>query len=93
MGPGSGQTLSAGTLRLWRSDLGAFEQVVDSSACDPDFDGDGDVGTDADIEAFFACLGGNCCLTCSTADFDADGDVGTDADIEAFFRVLGGGAC
>ncbi len=60
-----------------------------------DFDGDGDVGTDADIEAFFACLGGNCCATCfpGGADFNQDGDVGTDADIEAFFRVLGGGNC
>jgi hypothetical protein len=58
-----------------------------------DFDGDGDTGTDADIEAFFACLGGNCCGTCGTADFDGDGDTGTDADIEAFFRVLGGGNC
>jgi hypothetical protein len=58
-----------------------------------DFDGDGDTGTDADIEAFFACLGGNCCPTCGTADFDQDGDTGTDADIEAFFRVLGGGTC
>jgi hypothetical protein len=60
-----------------------------------DFDCDGDVGTDADIEAFFACLGGNCpappCT--SNADFNGDGDVGTDADIEAFFRVLGGGTC
>ncbi len=60
-----------------------------------DFDGDGDTGTDADIEAFFACLAGNCCATCwhLGADFDADGDSGTDADIEAFFRVLAGGAC
>jgi|GEM_PF-2616921 hypothetical protein len=60
-----------------------------------DFDGDGDVGTDADIEAFFACLSGSCCATCwhLGADFDADGDSGTDADIEAFFRVLGGGTC
>jgi arylsulfatase A-like enzyme len=58
-----------------------------------DFNGDGDVGTDADIEAFFACLAGNCCATCGTADFNADGDIGTDADIESFFRVLGGGAC
>jgi probable HAF family extracellular repeat protein len=61
----------------------------------PDFDCDGDVGTDADIEAFFACLGGNCppppCP--GTADFNGDGDVGTDADIEAFFRVLAGGTC
>ncbi len=60
-----------------------------------DFDGDGDVGTDADIEAFFACLAGNCCANCFSlgADFNADGDVGTDADIEAFFRVLAGGPC
>ncbi len=60
-----------------------------------DFDGDGDVGTDGDIEAFFACLGGNCCATCFSggADFNADGDTGTDADIEAFFRVLAGGNC
>jgi hypothetical protein len=58
-----------------------------------DFDGDGDTGTDADIEAFFACLAGNCCATCGSADFDGDGDTGTDADIEAFFRVLAGGTC
>ncbi len=60
-----------------------------------DFDGDGDSGTDADIEAFFACLAGNCCATCFPlgADFNGDGDSGTDADIEAFFRVLAGGNC
>jgi hypothetical protein len=58
-----------------------------------DFDSDGDVGTDADIESFFACLAGTCCPTCGSADFDGDGDVGTDADIEAFFRVLSGGIC
>jgi hypothetical protein len=60
-----------------------------------DFDCDGDTGTDADIEAFFACLAGNCpAPPCgSTADFNGDGDVGTDADIEAFFRVLAGGTC
>jgi hypothetical protein len=60
-----------------------------------DFNGDGDFGTDADIEAFFACLGGNCCATCWSggADFNGDGDIGTDQDIESFFRVLGGGQC
>jgi subtilisin-like proprotein convertase family protein len=60
-----------------------------------DFNCDGDIGTDADIEAFFACIGGNCpAAPCaSTADFNGDGDIGTDADIEAFFRVLGGGHC
>jgi subtilisin-like proprotein convertase family protein len=66
-----------------------------TSACTADFNCDGDVGTDADIESFFACLAGTCpappCL--STGDFNGDGDVGTDADIEAFFRVLAGGSC
>jgi probable HAF family extracellular repeat protein len=63
--------------------------------CGVDFNGDGDTGTDADIEAFFACLAGNCCPTCYAlgADFDNDGDTGTDADIEAFFRALAGGCC
>jgi hypothetical protein len=61
--------------------------------CSPDFDGDGDLGTDADIEAYFACLSGNCCSTCGSVDFNGDGDIGTDADIESFFRVLSGGSC
>jgi hypothetical protein len=53
------------------------------------------VATDADIEAFFACLAGICPAAPCTggADFNGDGDTGTDADIEAFFRVLGGGTC
>jgi len=60
-----------------------------------DFNGDSDFGTDADIEAFFACLGGTCCPTCFAggSDFNGDGDFGTDQDIEAFFRVLAGGNC
>jgi hypothetical protein len=60
-----------------------------------DFNCDGDLGTDADIASFFACLAGTCppppCT--SSADFNGDGDIGTDSDIEAFFRVLGGGNC
>jgi hypothetical protein len=60
-----------------------------------DFNCDGAIGTDADIESFFACLSGSCppppCT--NTADFNGDGAVGTDADIESFFRVLSGGAC
>jgi hypothetical protein len=55
-----------------------------------DFNGDTDVGTDADIEAFFACLAGNCCESCQSADFNRDGDWATDADIELFFRTLAG---
>src|SRR5262249_10901504 len=58
-----------------------------------DFNHDGDAATDADIEAFFACLAGSCCATCDSTDIDGDGDTGTDADIEAFFRVLAGGTC
>ena len=60
-----------------------------------DFDGDGDEGTDADIEAFFVVLAGGVCPTgtCGSIDFDGDGDEGTDADIEAFFRKLAGGGC
>jgi hypothetical protein len=60
-----------------------------------DFNCDGDAGTDADIQAFFACLAGVCPAPPCTnnADFNGDGDVGTDADIEAFFRVLAGGPC
>jgi hypothetical protein len=60
-----------------------------------DFNCDGDLGTDADIAAFFLCLSGICPQSpCpNSADFNHDGDIGTDADIEAFFRVLGGGNC
>jgi hypothetical protein len=60
-----------------------------------DFNCDGDVGTDADISAFFSCLAGNCpAAPCtSSADFNGDGNVGTDSDVEAFFGVLAGGAC
>jgi hypothetical protein len=61
--------------------------------CNPDFNGDGDVGTDADIQAFFECLAGNCCPTCGSADFNGDGDAGTDLDIQSFFSVLAGGPC
>jgi hypothetical protein len=61
--------------------------------CCADFNGDGDARTDADIEAFFACLAGSCCATCCSPDFNGDGDARTDADIESFFRVLAGGAC
>lgn len=56
-----------------------------------DYNCDGDAGTDADIEAFWSCLAGNCCPHC-TADFNQDGDSGTDADIAAFYAALGGHA-
>jgi hypothetical protein len=68
--------------------------LIELGACGlADFNHDGDSGTDADIEAFFGCLAGDCCAMCDSADFDGDGDSGTDQDIEAFFRVLAGGSC
>jgi len=74
-------------------DYGILDYCSGNGGCRADFNGDGDTGTDLDIQAFFACMGGNCCPTCYTMDFDGDGDTGTDLDIEAFFRVLGGGYC
>jgi hypothetical protein len=71
-----------------------FEFSFDVQGCgSPDYNRDGDVGMDADIDAFFACLAGSCCAACNGVDFNGDGDEGTDADIEAFFRVLAGGSC
>ncbi len=84
---------AAGPDPLFIRGYGLLDAARASSYCSADFNGDGDTGTDADIEAFFACLAGNCCPLCATADFNGDGDAGTDADIESFFRVLGGGAC
>jgi hypothetical protein len=72
---------------------GTFSFFVGSPPCSADFNGDGALGTDADFEAFFACLGGYCCPTCGTVDIDGDGAIGTDADIEAFFRAIAGGPC
>ena len=73
---------------------GLIDECQINGSCSADFNYDGDIGTDADIEDFFDCLAGNCCATCPPdADFDGDGDVGTDQDIEAFFRVLAGGYC
>jgi len=68
-------------------------QTIPTPCGTADFNNDGDTGTDQDIEAFFACLGGHCCPSCGSADFNGDGDTGTDLDIESFFRVLGGGTC
>jgi hypothetical protein len=68
--------------------------IIDLGSCgSADFNHDGDAATDADIEAFFRCLAGDCCPLCDSADFNYDGDAATDSDIEAFFRVLGGGSC
>jgi hypothetical protein len=83
---------SGGPYQIFLTGVCRGEPVRCGSA---DFNCDGDTATDADIEAFFACLAGSCpAAPCpSNADFNADGDAATDADIEAFFRVLGGGTC
>jgi|GEM_PF-3383779 len=71
-------------------------RVFEPNTCgSDDYDGDGDSATDDDIREFFACLSGECCMSCDPrgSDFNGDGDQGTDQDIEAFFRVLSGANC
>ncbi len=95
-GPGAANPIhhweGAGSTIQYHLTMTGVEFAARPNTCVADIDGDGDSGTDADIEAFFACMAGNCCPNC-TPDFDDDGDSGTDADIEAFFRVLAGGSC
>jgi hypothetical protein len=92
-------TSTCGPTQLADQEFGRLFSNVMSAISPPceasDFNGDGDSGTDQDIEAFFACLAGVCCATCPPTgqDFNGDGDFGTDQDIEAFFRVLAGGSC
>jgi len=94
----SGRALGTGNMTLR---LNSNTSLVNCNSCpgntcgSSDYNGDGDFGTDQDIEAFFACIGGTCCETCfcQGSDFNGDGDFGTDQDIEAFFRVLGGNNC
>jgi hypothetical protein len=95
---GSVRQSDAGLYRLRARDrLGCVDVLtsdVNLFVCgSSDFNHDGDNATDSDIEAFFACIAGNCCATCDTADFNGDGEAGTDADIEAFFQALAGAGC
>src|SRR4051812_44488317 len=81
------------TMRMRRSRgiSGSFrERAALLKSNSADFNGDGDLGTDADIEAFFACLSGNCCAGCGSAEFNGDGDIGTELDIEAQRAGRGG---
>jgi len=73
-------------------DLTFRTYVSPLACCTGDYNGDDIWGDDSDIEAFFACLAGDCCPRCN-ADFNCDRDVATDADIMSFFRVLAGGSC
>jgi hypothetical protein len=97
-----GKTYASSAAPGWGTNLAAGQKTFngrvyyDIAGCgSADFNCDGDIGTDADIEAFFACISGSCppppCY--NGADFNYDGDIGTDSDIESFFRVLAGGAC
>jgi len=92
-GGGAGLIASLSGTDLPKAPIPAPMWSFSPPTCAADYDGDLDVGTDADIAAFFACIGGSCCPLCGSADFNGDGDTGTDLDIEAFFRVLGGGNC
>jgi hypothetical protein len=74
-------------------DAPVFTRVYGDPCGDSDFNNDGDTGTDSDIEDFFRCISGDCCLFCDTADIDQNGDFGTDNDIEWFFRILMGAGC
>jgi glucose/arabinose dehydrogenase len=89
---GLGQTQP---LEIISPDGGMFITASYSGCGTADFNCDGAIGTDADIESFFACLSGDCPpAPCpNNADFNGDGATGTDADIEAFFTVLAGGSC
>jgi hypothetical protein len=83
----------------WHQGQGCFspsgDQLCGRFCGSLDFNCDGASGTDADIEAFFACLSGSCppapCV--NNKDFNGDGASGTDSDIEAFFYVLSNGQC
>lgn len=93
-GPGATHALSSWT----GQPLGGDYRITLTGACfaqipcgTNDYNGDGDVSTDADIAAFFACLRGDCCPTCASTDFDGDGSPGSDADVVAFFRAFSGG--
>jgi hypothetical protein len=92
--PGQNYLIRLGGFNIYRGT--ATLTIGGSASCGTqDFNGDGDFGTDQDVEAFFACLAGHCCATCfpGGSDFNGDGDFGTDQDIEAFFRVLAGHPC
>ncbi len=68
----------SGQTQAWAAVIELPRGECNSCCPDVDFNCDGDLGTDADIEAFFACLAGNCppppCCH-GSADINRDGDV------------------
>jgi hypothetical protein len=92
--PRSGAATSLGVSNgVFGSAFGLAARPATQGNCNPDFDGDGDPGTDADVEAFFRAVAGIPCPTCGSTDIDGDGDAGTDFDVEAFFRAMAGLPC
>jgi V8-like Glu-specific endopeptidase len=91
--PANGQATSLGvTNGVFGSSYGLAARDV-KVGCSADFDGDGDPGTDADVEAFFRAMAGSPCPTCGSTDIDGDGEASTDFDVEAFFRAMAGEGC
>lgn len=91
--PGNGHATSLGvTNGVFGCGFGLAARSARPS-CNPDFDGDGDPGTDGDIEAFFRAMAGSPCPTCGSTDVDGDGEASTDFDVEAFFRAVAGLPC
>ncbi len=92
--PRTGTATSLGVSNgVFGSAFGLAARPRATGNCNPDFDGDGDPGTDADVEAFFRAMAGVACPTCGSTDIDGDGEAATDFDVEAFFRAMAGLPC
>jgi hypothetical protein len=89
-----GTSVMGFTKEYWWSTIDTmWIATVSAGGCtSADYNGDGEYGDDADIEAFFACLAGRCCLKCINTDVNVD-SVTDNADTEAFFRALASGEC
>lgn len=86
-----GDVLVLGSVTAWAVTEGADGIRLDgpvTCAGPADFDCDGSLGTEKDIEALFACW---LDPKCPAGDYDLSGSV-DEGDIEAFFRCLSG-AC
>lgn len=84
LGPGESFCVGhfCGTVRVEYFDEAM--QDAEYPVSDGDLNHDGDVGTDADIEAFFTDIARDCC----SGDWDGDGVAGTTEDVAAFFAAL-----
>lgn len=76
--------LPARVVWSWRTD-GVQDPAPEEIACVVDEDGDGDCGTDSDIERFFSLYE----VLDMRADFNSDGVVDSE-DVSSFFAALAG---